>query len=292
MHIASPTVGHHRARIRRMHQTDIEAALALTRPQNWNQTQEDWLRFLALEPAGCFVATIGGQVVGTTTTERFDHVGWIGMVTVDPDERRNGIGRALMQTAIAYLRDAGVRTVKLDATPMGKPLYDRLGFKPEYPLQRVLGHGRPLEAEGVTVYRGEPALFDAIARLDRRVYGVNRKDMLRRLAQGWPEVAAVHKSDGAIDGFILGRHGHRYEHLAPMVALNATAAEALLRWGISASGDQPVAFDHPLVNEIALRLAKQYGFEPAREFTRMHLGTEPFLDRPELLYATSGAEKG
>jgi GNAT superfamily N-acetyltransferase len=280
------------ARIRRMHETDIEAAMALTRPQNWNQIREDWLRFMALEPEGCFVAVVDGQVMGTTTTERFDRVGWIGMVTVAPEQRGNGIGRALMGVAIAYLRQAGARTVKLDATPMGKPLYERMGFQPEYRLQRVLGQGRPLEAEGIRPYRGEPALLDAIVALDRATYGVSRREMLRRLAQGWPEIAAVHCTDGVVDGFVLGRHGVHYEHLAPLVALNPEAAEALLRWGITAAGDRPVAFDHPTVNEAAVRLAAQYGFEPVREFTRMHLGLEPYLDRPRFLYASSGAEKG
>ena len=45
---------------------------------------------------------------------------------------------------------------------------------------------------------------------------------------------------------------------------------------------QPPACDLPSV----------YGVEPLREFTRMHLGQEPYLDQPEMLFASSGAEKG
>ena len=58
--------------IRRMFETDIPAPSDIIRPQHWNQTEDDWRRFLALEPAGCFVATIDGAVVATTTTEMFD----------------------------------------------------------------------------------------------------------------------------------------------------------------------------------------------------------------------------
>lgn len=278
--------------VRRMQRSDIDAALSLTRPQNWNQTSGDWQRFLSLEPEGCFVAVLEGRIVATTTTERFGSVGWIGMVTTDPDYRGLGIGRKMLSAAIAYLRAAGVRTVKLDATPMGKPLYDRLGFRPEYPLQRVVGAGRALTAEGISPYRGETEVLDGILALDREAYGTDRSEMLRRLVQGWPEVAAVHRTDGRIDGFVLGRHGHFYEHLAPLVALGSKAAENLLRWGISAAGDRKVAFDHPLPNEAAAGMAARYGFEPAREFTRMHLGVEPYLDRPDLIFCTSGAEKG
>lgn len=278
--------------VRRMHPSDIDAALGLIRPQHWNQTTEDWARFMALEPEGCFVAVLDGSLVATTTTERFSRVGWIGMVTTDPEHRGLGIGRQMMQAAISYLRRAGARTVKLDATPMGKPLYDRLGFKPEYPLQRVVGAGRPLDTSGVTPIRGDREALDAIYSLDRSTYRVDRSDMLRRLAAGWPELAAVHRTRGVVDGFILGRHGHLYEHLAPLVAHTPEAGDALLRWGISAASERKVAFDHPLPNEHAGRLAAEYGFEPAREFTRMHLGREPYLDQPRQIYATTGAEKG
>ncbi len=278
--------------VRRMQPTDIDAALALTRPQNWNQIVTDWERFLGLEPEGCFVAVLDGRVVATTTTERFGPVGWIGMVTTDPQHRSLGIGRRLMHAAISHLRGAGARTVKLDATPMGKPLYERLGFRPEYSLQRVVGQGRPLEADGVSPYRGETDLLEEILAIDRAAYGTNRGEMLRRLAEGWPEVAAVHRTSGQVDGFVLGRHGHFYEHLAPLVALNAQAAEGLLRWGITAAGHRKVAFDHPLPNQAAAAVAVRYGFEPAREFTRMHLGQEPYLDRPGFIFGTSGAEKG
>src|SRR5690606_8074588 len=134
----------------------------------------------------------------------------------------------------------------------------------------LVGAGRPLDTTGVTLLRGELDLLDGMLEVDRSTYGVDRGDMLRRLAAGWPELAAVHRTRGVVDGFILGRHGHVYEHLAPLVARTPEAAEALLRWGISAAGERKVAFDHPLPNEHAGRLAAEYGFEPAREFTRMH----------------------
>lgn len=278
--------------IRRMHATDIPGAMALIRPQRWNQVESDWLRFLELEPLGCFVASQGGVVVATTTTELFGPVGWIGMVTVAGEMRGGGIGRAMMDRAIAYLRAAGARTIKLDATPMGKPLYERMGFVAEYRNERHERQGEELSSAGVVQAGPGTALWQAALALDQAAYHVDRSRMLALLARGWPELAAVHVRDGAVDGYVVGRHGSAYEHLGPMVAKNADAAEQLLRWGLARSAGRRAIIDRPDPNPAACALLTDYGFTSLREFTRMHLGQEPYLDEPTLIYGTSGAEKG
>ena len=35
---------------------DLPAAMRLKEAAGWNQTEEDWLRLLRLEPRGCFAA--------------------------------------------------------------------------------------------------------------------------------------------------------------------------------------------------------------------------------------------
>ena len=282
-----------RFRIRRMFETDVPAAVGITRPQRWNQTEDDWRRFLTLEPEGCFIAVDDGQLIATTTTELFDSVGWVGMVTVSPEWRGQGVGRAMMARAIAYLHGKGARSVKLDATPMGKPLYDRLGFREEYMLHRLVGIGVELTSQGVVPYwRVTPQELKAMLALDRHVYHADRSAMIAKLTAGWPELAAVHLTKGQVDGYVVGRHGFLYEQIGPLVAANADAADALLRWGLSAAVGCRVCLDRPDINQAACSLAQSYGLEPLREFTRMHLGAEPYADTPAQIFATSGAEKG
>ena len=74
---------------------------------------------------------------GTATTTFYaPELAWIGMVLVHPDYRRRGIARALLARCIEYLRGRGARCIKLDATPLGKQVYDELGFKDEWTLTR------------------------------------------------------------------------------------------------------------------------------------------------------------
>ena len=83
---------------------DVAAGMRLKTIAGWNQTQADWHRFLELNPGGCFVALHQGRVVGTVTAIAYSgSVGWVGMMLVDPDFRRRGIGTRLMERAMASL---------------------------------------------------------------------------------------------------------------------------------------------------------------------------------------------
>src|ERR1051325_850627 len=125
--------------IRLLFESDIPAAMQLKQAAGWNQTEEDWRRLLALDPNGCFAAVKDGRLVGTTTTTTYGNdLAWIGMVLVDPHERRQGIATRLMNVALDYL-NGKVATVKLDATAEGKTLYEKFGFQAESVLERWSG---------------------------------------------------------------------------------------------------------------------------------------------------------
>src|ERR1700753_149172 len=123
--------------LRVMTTQDIPGGVRLNTVVGWNQTEADWERFLAANPSGCFVMDDDGKIVGSAATLPFDgKFAWISMVLVDPDYRNRGIGTSLLQRAIEYLDSTGMATQKLDATPAGKPLYEKLGFVTEYEIDR------------------------------------------------------------------------------------------------------------------------------------------------------------
>src|SRR3954447_22763141 len=103
---------------------DIATGVRLKGQAGWNQLESDWRRLLDLQPDGCFVAEIDGAAVGTVTTCRFGPVAWVAMMLVGEAFRGRGIGRDLMLRALAELDGQGVRSVRLDATPLGRPLYE------------------------------------------------------------------------------------------------------------------------------------------------------------------------
>src|SRR5947208_12550472 len=132
------------AHLRLMTEADIPAGMRLKELAGWNQTPSDWERFLRASPAGCFVAELDGRVCGTATTIVYEgRFAWIGMVLVDPEYRSRGIGTRLLGQAIEHLDAARVPTLKLDATPQGRPIYAKLGFVSEYEVERWALERRP-----------------------------------------------------------------------------------------------------------------------------------------------------
>jgi [ribosomal protein S5]-alanine N-acetyltransferase len=65
-------------------------------------------RFLARNPGCSQVATRGTTLVGALLAGHDGRRGWLHHVVVDAASRRRGIGRALVQRALAALHDAGV----------------------------------------------------------------------------------------------------------------------------------------------------------------------------------------
>ncbi|MCI0463055.1 MAG: GNAT family N-acetyltransferase [Gemmataceae bacterium] len=276
-------------RIRSMTPEDLALGLRLKEQAGWNQTEADWLRFLTAEPGGAFVAELDGQPAGTLATCVFGPVAWIAMVLVDSSLRRRGVARALMEHALAWLDESGVPTVRLDATPLGQPLYEQLGFVTEHVLTRFEGFAPPTEAPpGVRAAR--PQDREALLRLDREATGTDRARILLPLIDEQPDSVRVVERDGEILGFLMSRPGARARYVGPCIA-RAGAGPLLLADAWQSHAGEPVFIDVPLSNTHALGRAQAAGLTAQRPLTRMGRGPR-VAEQVELLWASAGPEKG
>jgi GNAT superfamily N-acetyltransferase len=277
-------------RIRNMTCDDLDLGLRLKDQAGWNQTAADWRRFLRLEPDGCFVAEWEGRPVGTTTTSVFQTVGWIAMVLVDETARHRGLGTRLVEHALSYLEQQGVQTIRLDATALGRPVYERLGFTAEYGLARWMGPAvagpRP-----ATVSLACSADLVAWAALDKEFTGTPRHRLLAELLADYPVNAGQVFEGDTLRGYVMFRDGSRAAYLGPAVARTAETGCALLDWAFAQCAGRLVFTDLPSDNVAALAWAKSHGLTVQRPFTRMCYGPR-VGDQPACLWASSGPEKG
>src|SRR6185369_9144883 len=199
--------------IRLLFEADIPAAMQLKEAAGWNQTEEDWQRLLALEPNGCFAAMKDGRLVGTTTTTTYgNELAWIGMVLVDPQQRRQGIATQLMNVAIEYLKDK-VATVKLDATALGEPVYERLGFRVESRFERWSGIANARNADTPRVLD-----HDDLLALDRIAFGADRSKLIEKLIDDACVPPVLQRdADGTLTGYALARRGTNADYIGPVV---------------------------------------------------------------------------
>ena len=275
--------------IRQMTIDDLRLGLRLSRQAGWNQTESDWLRFMNMEPEGCFVAELDGCSVGTTTTCIFENVAWIAMVLVDKESRGQGVGTKLLKHSLDYLNGRKVKTVRLDATAAGRPIYEKLGFVPEYELVRFEGIAR-LGATGPVITETVPELFADMIEFDRQMTGTNRAKMLSLLFAEFPENARILAHHGKIDGFITMRPGANAVQIGPCIA-NMNAGPALLSDALNRCAGKAVFVDIPTGNVHAVKIAESSGLQIQRRFTRMCRG-ERIKDNPKAIWAGAGPEKG
>ncbi|MET0366206.1 MAG: GNAT family N-acetyltransferase [Sphingobium sp.] len=258
--------------VRAMLPDDLSAAHGLSREQQWPHRDKDWTRMLDLGQG--VVAESEGEIVGTTMWWTYGRdFATVGMVIVSNAVQGMGIGRQLMEAALAELGD---RSVLLNATDEGIRLYRSLGFEPmgsiyqhqgaafSVPIPELIPNERvaPMKA-------GEVA---DIARLDHHATGIDRTrvvDYLCDYAQG-----VVLNRDGDQAGYALFRRFGRGYAIGPTVAPDIGGAKALISHWLGSNAGMFCRLDVPDDSGLSSWL-DELGLPCVGRVTRMCRGTPP-----------------
>jgi ribosomal protein S18 acetylase RimI-like enzyme len=103
----------------------------------WNDPRTDMNRKLAVQRGLFLVATVGDRLVGTAMAGYDGHRGWIYYLAVSPNQRRKGIGAALMREVERGLAEIGCPKLNLQVRATNEEVvrfYEKLGYTIE---QRV-----------------------------------------------------------------------------------------------------------------------------------------------------------
>lgn len=277
--------------IRTARADDLARCAELSQQAGWNQGEADWRRLYELNPRGCFVLEDRGRIVGSTVTTRFESVTWVSMVLVDQACRGRGFGGLLVRHAVDDAAGAGATSIRLDATPLGRPLYEKLGFEPDYELVRYVGQPSTAAAtEAEEPARPVTAAAEVFA-LDRSVTATSRAALLERLCDPADDRALVIADDAGVRGYIAWRPGRTAWQIGPAVATDAVAGQSLLSAAARRLPHQRWIVDIPAANRAATAWAIEAGLVEERRLLRMTLGGK-LAERPQDLWASSGPEKG
>jgi hypothetical protein len=217
------------------------------------------------------------------------------MVLVDPEFRKQGIGTELLKKTIEHLDDTCIRTMKLDATPQGKPIYAKLGFAGEYEIERWILKRPPATSSTAHTSTHAPLSEmkrEQILRLDKELFGADRTFLLRVLVKEAPELATAVWEGESLQGYAFGRRGLFADHLGPWMARTPVAAENLLRTFLATSSREALIVDCLKANSGAVELLRGFGFAPSRPLTRMFRGPNSYPGKPDSFCAILGPEFG
>ena len=254
---------------------DLPGCLALARDRGWLPEERKW-RLLFDLAVVYGVRDPVGELAGVAVLTRYGtEFAVIGMMLVATRYGGRGLGRALMNRALA---DVGDAIVFLHATPVGRPLYEKLGFVPAGASHTYLGGFRSaapaaaVAAEGGSRPAG-PGDLMAIRRLDARANGTDRALLVRRLP-GFTEQLRVTERPGGITGYAGAYRGVAYTCIGPVIAETVDDAKTLIA-DVAGSIAGPVRIDlgdrHPQLREWAVGR----GLMPGASAALMVLGGRP-----------------
>jgi predicted N-acetyltransferase YhbS len=276
-----------------MEESDIPAGIRLCRAAGWNQLEQDWKMFLDMQGGDAFVAADEhGNIVGTVASMRYQNkFAWIGMMLVDPERRRQGIAMLLMQHILEELKD--LRSVKLDATPAGREVYLRLGFKDEYILTRWLCDQSLILGENHDNVRAmtEDDL-QAVLDLDRKVFGAERSELIKHFWREQPGFARVLIKENKVVGYTFGRKGFSYYSIGPVVATGTSDAQKLIATVMSQAHDMLMIIDVPQQHEALAQWLSEVGFKKQRDLIRMYRGSNEWPGMLENQFSILGPAFG
>ena len=119
----------------------------LTRP--WNDPAADIALARRSPDATVLVGRAAGEIVGSVMVGHDGHRGWVYYVSVDPDHRGSGYGRAIMTAAEDWLRARGVPKLQLlvrRANAKVQAFYETL----DYAEQETIVYGKWLDGRDPT----------------------------------------------------------------------------------------------------------------------------------------------
>jgi GNAT superfamily N-acetyltransferase len=220
---------------RRMTESDLPGAHALSQAERWPHRLEDW-QFVFRLGAG-FVAMEGEAMIGTALCwNQGEKNGSLGMVIVSPERQGKGIGRKLMNL---LLEELGDRCTLLTGTRAGQPLYGSLGFKAIVDIhqhQGTMAAVAPVALpDGDDIRLSEEGDLAGIIELANRSTGISRGEILKQLLP--VAECAVLERHGRLAGFAVMRRFGRGHVIGPVVAPDSESAKALIaHWSDAYAG--------------------------------------------------------
>ncbi|MEH3101035.1 GNAT family N-acetyltransferase [Sphingomonas adhaesiva] len=276
-----------KATLRRMTPADLPAAHDLSREVKWPHRIEDWEMMLALGEGQ--VAEIDDRIVGSALTWQFGADGdasraaTIGMVIVTPHAQGMGIGRRLME---ALLERHPGRSVMLNATEEGLPLYEKLGFER---LGTIVQHqGAAFRVPVAELIPGERVRplgtkdDETLFALARAATGMDRRALLEAILPGAQGVMLTRENEPV--GFALFRRFGRGYLIGPVVAPDVGGAKVLISHWLGSNAGAFCRMDVPETSGLAEWL-EDLGLPQVGRVVTMVRGPAPATDPATRLFS-------
>ena len=207
-----------------------------------------------------------------------------------PERRRQGIGESLMALAASQLKRCGVRTIRLEADPMGIGIYRRLGFVDQFDSLRFRKEP-PHAADRSCATHLHKAELDTVAALDRIGFGDDRRRLLGMLLEISCGAYCV-RVNGQVEGYAMVLPSAAGVRFGPAVASSPIVTGELVDSVLADFPDRAIIIGVPSVSRATVGLLEARGFARAPSSLRMQWGASRAEGDPQKLIAIADGAMG
>lgn len=252
---------------------------------------DDLRLYRRMQPDGWFGAFDDGHFVGMVGAVNYDGYAHIGFMVVKPEMQGRGIGRALMEFLLNWLDRQKVQIITLDASKMGYPLYEKLGFV-EYSQTIVLERQCNTSTTAVTpphISLIKHSDIDELVDIDTTIFGANRRKVFLALLETYPTRGLVQRdANGKIAGYLYALENR----IGPWIMLQPEKTEELLRAALAMPFDKAISVYLPIENQATVELLKRYGFLQIRINAHMIRGSGETPGQRQKIYSQTSLAVG
>ena len=169
-------------------------------PPTWGDLIPRFRHFI--DAAFCFPIKISfhEKMIGIGASICHGDSAWLACIVVHPDYRNQGLGTIITQKLMHDLDPTKYQTIFLDATKLGFPVYQKLGFETELEYLHLKSEETiPVLADMTNVCNYSEQFMDSILTLDQWVSGEDRRQTLMTHIAG----AKLFLKDQKLEGFYI-----------------------------------------------------------------------------------------
>ncbi|WP_194892072.1 GNAT family N-acetyltransferase [Catenulispora pinisilvae] len=245
--------------------------------EGWNLGQSDAALFRSIDPTGHFAGFLGQRHVSSVSVVNYaDDFAFCGMLLVDPEMRRRGIGAVTWAAAIGH---AGERTIAADVPPHLTEHATRLGFTDGFRIIRFAGQlpaARPVDPH-VGVFKAKEHARQITA-IDAACFPARRPQFAAAFATAAGHHSLVYAdANGNVRGYGVLRMARSIAGIGPLYAERSYQAATIFDSLCALAGRDgaaAVSIDVPAHSKAGVAVAESRGLSPVGDAYRMYrLGT-------------------
>ncbi|MCF0040651.1 GNAT family N-acetyltransferase [Dyadobacter fanqingshengii] len=253
--------------------------LPAMQPADWGDLTPRFAYFIPSPHCHPIKISENGELIAIGTAITHADTVWLACIVVHAAHRKKGLGNAITQDLIANIDRTKYKTIYLDATEYGYPVYAKLGFEVEttYTHMRKTG-GAPVTSFSNHIVQFEENYLDQIFDVDQQVSGEDRSGVISDFAKS----SLLYVVDSQVQGFYIPEWGD-----GPIIAISEAAGAALIK---RRAMDEAAAV-LPTDNDFAISCLEEHHFQFYRTSRRMFLG-ETRIWQPTGIYNRISGQLG